>query len=465
MAMHTFRGAFGVTHGRSYKKDKMSSLDDDTWGLVKVLFDTAEYDHQSAGDPGAVLFARARRYRLPEVIFRAAHRTEPFVDKERMGFPIPEDLPVVSDPPAPAGLSYTDPEDVTAWWSAGALTAWPVVPLTVQIMEQYNLWEAELFSRFAALKDLTGDIAFAQDFAARMSTMLGFGLLKEVNTYTYRTGDFMLSSAIDYRKGRFGAQYHSWQATLDPNAIVFTTHPVAPPIASTDWRKDDENGSYWTGEASMPRSAQHENVAIHLYVPQYRGRNPGLLSYFKYEPYTHAYFPQDRFDEVVQEGVWTIGRFRDGYVALYSFRPAQWVEYDPSVFATDGMVKPFDLKADGGPDNVWIVECGRKADFGSFEQFRSAIAGANVEVTHYPKVNGAFGGFDVVYDSPSQGRLTFGWDKPFTVKGVEQPTSGFDRWDNPWSKTPVDQRSATISGEGFGVRYDLTTGMRQVFAD
>ena len=39
LALHTRRGNFGATHGRSYKKDKMSGIDDDTWGAVKLLFD------------------------------------------------------------------------------------------------------------------------------------------------------------------------------------------------------------------------------------------------------------------------------------------------------------------------------------------------------------------------------------------------------------------------------------------
>lgn len=463
IAMHTFRGAFGVTHGRSYKKDKMSSLDDDTWGLVKLLFDTAEYPYGSGSDPGAVLLARAKRYRLPEAIFRIARSDEPFVDRERMGLDIDEDGPYEPNPQAPYELSYSDPDQLTVWWSAGALTAWPVVPLTIQVMNQYNLWDTQLFAPFSGLRNLVGDIPFAQDLAIRMRAMLGFGLLKEVNTYTYRSSDFMLSSAIDYRAGSFGAQYHSWQATFDPNAIVFTNHAFRPPIKTTDWYRDDETGSYWTGEASMPRSAQHENVAIHIYAPQYRQTNPGLFEFFRYEPYTHAYFPQDHFDEVVQEGHWTFGRFRDGYIGLYSFRLPKWVIYDPTEYATNGMIKPFDLRADGGPDNVWIVECGRGRDWESFAAFRTALSAATVEIEQYPRQAGLYGGFDVVYQSPSQGRMSFGWQQPLVVGGQEQAVSGFDRWDNPFARTPVNSRSATIEKDGYGVRYDIEAGRREVY--
>jgi hypothetical protein len=462
MATHTFRGAFGVTHGRSYKKDKMSSLDDDTWGLVKLLFDTTAYAYQSGDDAGATLFARARRYRLPEAIYRIARSPHAFADRERMSLALNELGPYADNPQAPFGFSFTDPEDLTIWWGMGALTEWEVVPLTIQTMEQYNLWDTSNFAPFAGLKAFTGDIQFAQRFAITAAHMLGFGLLREVNTYTYRTADYMLSSAQSYRQGSFQAQAHSWQATFDANALVFTTHPFRPPIQTTNWYEDTETGSYWTGEASMPRSAQHENVAIHIYAPQYRQKNPAPFDFFRFEPYTHAYFPQDHFDEVVQEGAWTFGRFGDGYIGLYSFRPAQWVVYDPTVYATNGMVKPFDLRADGGADNVWIAECGRKSDWQSFEGFRAAVGAAAVEVTARPRISGNPGGFDVVYESPSLGRVTFAWEAPLMVKGVEVPIDNYPRHDNPWAQTPYNSRQSSIAADGYSVHLDVERPLRQV---
>jgi hypothetical protein len=134
---------------------------------------------------------------------------------------------------------------------------------------------------------------------------------------------------------------------------------VIPPRENTDWRDDPDPGN-WTGTASMPRSAQHENVAIHLYAPQYVPiPNEPFRSFMRYEPYTHAYFPQDHFDEVVRDGHWTFARFRDGFVGLYSWRPPARRHGSRSP-PTAGAI--FDLIASGR--NVWIVECGRAADWG-----------------------------------------------------------------------------------------------------
>jgi hypothetical protein len=444
LALHTFRGAFGATHGRSYKKDKNTALHENTFNLAKLLFDRTGYEYTSRGDSTAVMMARARRYRLPAVILEVARSEAPFVDRERMGITFDEFAPVFSDYPAPYEFSFEDEEDAVVWWSMGALTTWQVLPMVYSMADRYSLWETELFQPFLELRDALGSLVFAQVFASGFAHAAALELMKEVNTYTYRTGDYMLSSAQDYRKGSRGNQYHAWQATFDANAQVFTTHPAIAPRQNTEWRDDPDPGN-WTGTASMPRSAQHENVAIHLYAPQYVPiQQEPFLSFMRYEPYTHAFFPQDHFDEVVRDGNWTFGRLRDGYIALYSWRLAEFVDHGPAV-PTNGMVAPFDLIADGGPDNVWIVECGRAADWGSFAAFQSAIRASQVSVN--PVTEGLpeeavppF--FEVSYRSPSLGALSFGWESPLVVDGEEIPISGYPRYDNPWSQVAfqsVDQ--------------------------
>lgn len=464
IAIHTYKGNFGVTHGRSYKKDKMTGRDDDTWNAVKLLFDRSEGDYTSTGDTAATFLARAARYRLPEAIWRAGRSDETVVDRERMSLPLDEDGPYEPNPVAPGGYSFTDPADLPIWWGMQALTAWPVVPLTVNTINEYNLWETRLFSRFNALRPLTTDLVVAQQLSAALAPLINFGLLEEINSYTYRTADYMLSAAVDHRPGALNGQIHAWQATFGADAILFTQHPSVPIVESTAWRDDPDPG-YWTGESSIPRSAQHENVAIHLYAPQYSGaNNPPPLDAFRYEPYTHAYVPQDHFDQVVQDGSWTFVRKGDGYAGLYSWRPTEWITVDPNVVATNGMVEPFDLRASGGPDNVWIVECGRAADWGTFDAFRAAIAAAQVTVTQLPPVDNVPQGFLVLYHSPSQGVLTFGWKQPFTREGEAVAIGDFPRRDNRWAQTAHASPRASIDVDGYRVEVDFEAGTRTVQA-
>ena len=39
---------------------------------------------------------------------------------------------------------------------------------------------------------------------------------------TYKTPDYMLCSAQDWLPGELGYQQHIWQATLGPDAVVFS---------------------------------------------------------------------------------------------------------------------------------------------------------------------------------------------------------------------------------------------------
>ena len=244
-----------------------------------------------------------------------------------MGVPLDPSLPVDPNATGVAGYSFRDPKNVAFWWEKGAQTAWQTVPLTLDTLDQYGLWESDFFKPFKPIADLTGgDRDVAQSLAQQLDPMLGFALLTAVDTYTYRSDAVMLSTAQSYRPGKASEQHHISQATLDENAIVFTTHPKNEPQSGTQWPDDD---GYWTGNGSLPRAAQHGALSMSLYTPVFANPGPPLDS-FDYLPYTHAYFPQERFDEVVQAGGWTFGRKGSGYVALYSWRPVHWRTYsDP----------------------------------------------------------------------------------------------------------------------------------------
>ena len=101
-----------------------------------------------------------------------------------------------------------------------------------------------------------------------------------------------------------------------------------------------------------------------------------------------------------------------------------------------------------------------------FHDFRGRVAASAPAITVRPPTEtGLPGGFDVTYDSPSQGRVTFGWEAPLTVDGVEIPQRDFPRYDNPWSQTAFNTSLTAIDIDGFGVRLDFSAGTREVFAE
>ena len=53
-----------------------------------------------------------------------------------------------------------------------------------------------------------------------------FTAMTQVDIYTRRTPDYILSCAQDFRKGRMGYQQHPWTASLGGKAVIFTTNPL-----------------------------------------------------------------------------------------------------------------------------------------------------------------------------------------------------------------------------------------------
>ncbi len=423
LAAHTHAGSYTAPRGRTYKKDKMTSRDEATFGVSKFLFDDTDFGFQNHTDTdtGTTYLCAATSYRPPRAVVDMAVAEAPGVVRERHGIFVDDAAPVTTNPEAPFGYDFDDAANLSFWWSLGAVGTWQVAGIGVAQAERYNLFEVPLHEQVKALVDLNGgDIDRIRPWLRQNHNIVNFGFLSEANTYAWRGDDVPLASVQDHRFGAMRNQAHSWQAAIDADALVFTNHPVTDRDESTDW-DDDGRPGYWTGEASMPRSAQYERAAIHIYQPAWdEGTDELLWTVFGYQPLTHAFVPQDRFDEVTQDAHWTIARAGDGWIALWSWRKPTWRDTDPAKFATDAMTKPFDLVAEGGPDNVWIVEVGEAAD-GGFDEWKESILASR------PTVDRSDDGFTVGYDSTSAGALGFGSTAPFTVGGIEVSLADYPR--------------------------------------
>ena len=426
MAAHYHQGAYVAPHGRTYKKDKRTARDEDSFDVAKLLFDRTPGGFETTDSTTATYFGLADRYRPPQLIIDIARDESVTVTRERHGIHVNSREPISDSPEAPFGYDFKDSANLAFWWSTGGIGLWQLAEISTSEADKYRLWEGDVFTQIKQLSDVMGgDVKRIEQWVFDNYMILNLGGLDEANTYAWRSPQVSLASVLDHRKGQMRDQVHIWQATINPDARVFTTHPMTGPPESTNWR-DDESPGYWTGEASMPRTAQFERTAIHIYSPLYdENTDPILGLVFPYRDYTHAYFPQDFFDEVRQAGNWTLGTVDGGHVALWSQRTPTWRVYDPEVYATDGMTEPFDLIAEGGPDNVWIVEVGAEAD-GSFDDFVAAVT------ANEPSVDGEGADVAVMWTSPTAGSLSFGWDSPFVVDGEEQQIADHPRHESPW---------------------------------
>jgi hypothetical protein len=312
------------------------------------------------------------------------------------------------------GLSYDSLEDGHLFWSIQDYTHPSIFDLAQKTRQ---LREIMLYEDYQSLYDklLQWQV---EAFGEVVDRDLDCHAMTEVHIQTYRTPDYLLSCAQDYRPGKPGYQQHIWQATLGIDAVVFTNHPGA----------DDEisRPNFWAGNGILPRAAQHRNVLVCVY------RIPDVVDF----AFTHAYFPQAAFDEVVERGHWVCARKGDGYIALHSQHATHWLP--------DGDTPDVELRADGR-ENVWLCEMGREEDWGDFESFVEAVTESSLEHE----------GMEVQYVSPSLGRIRFGWKGPLVVEEEKIALHTYPRFDNPYCQVPFAQTSFVVQREDQRLEFEF----------
>jgi hypothetical protein len=241
-----------------------------------------------------------------------------------------------------------------------------------------------------------------------------------VSKVTYRTPDYMLCSAQDYRPGQAGYQQHIWQATLGPDAVVFVNHPACVSEAGS------HRPSFWHGNQVLPRVAQWKEtlVAIHR-IPE--GDWMG---------FTHAYFPTRHFDEYRLRHGWAFARKGRGYLALTAARGLELVTRGPSAY--------FELRSYGA-ENLWLCTLGRPDTDGSFEAFQEAVLGLDVQME----------GSTIRCQTTRGQTIAFGWEGPFLVDEVEQPLSGFKHYENPFCTVDLPADEIEIRTADYLLRLDF----------
>jgi hypothetical protein len=146
LASHTEAGAFGSTHGRSYQKDKLSALTEDTFTSAKMLFDDTTYPYQ--GVDNASLLATAQRYSPPAVAYEIAR--DPGVGVIRPEPPDRHARTGQRHPDRPYGLGY---DDVMTWWALGG--QFVADGAGQREHAQRSLWKTDNFSGPSRLRSST----------------------------------------------------------------------------------------------------------------------------------------------------------------------------------------------------------------------------------------------------------------------------------------------------------------------
>lgn len=433
IATDSYYGQYGTSHGRATASSVKSAANDGVVTLQALAWGLGRF--QSGGDMGVISLATSDRYQIPSVIEAVAQdMPEEYENYER------HSIPLTDEATKRYGLRFDSIDDVGIWWGMGAFTDPKTIELTIRTADEWDLWHYPDFRDLKDLAQVLKRLGLLSQATALLNPDPNGTVMSEVNKVTYRTPDYMLSNAQDYRKGEKGYQQHIWQATLDPYAVVFVTNPDS-------LREDDKHRpSYWASNGRLPRTAQYRNVLVALHdIP--RHPSPSILEARHYA-FTHAYFPRWAFDQIVElpgqgGGGWIFGRKGDSYIGLYSHQPYEWQTEGP-----DAGQEVITL----GRKNVWIAHLGRRAVDGSFEDFVDAVSKASLEVR----------GLRVSYQAPSVGLIAFDWDGPLQVDGQEVPLRGYDRWNNPYVQAGFGASQYTIEFADKQLVLDFERGIRQI---
>ncbi len=438
LACNWFKGKFATTMGRSYGEQRIGTgstnlpeaenIAEVAWIVLGLGRDVREVDQPSVA-------AVTSTYQPPAVLEKIAENATPsFEQHESYGAKI-------ADGPA-LGIPY-DEDHLMFWWGLAApVTQW-TIDTSFATMDKYQIDPSivcgtgipELLEGFSAIRGMP-----LSTYAASLKEITQGVALETRNAYTYRTSYYQLSGAQDHQKGLNGLQDLTWQASLNDYATVFTNAPGGISF---------KGGEFMGGW--KPRSTFYKNVGIIQY-DHYQNLlevvfmvylMDSALNLFQGDrAYNHAYFPTWAFDSVIQRGHWVFGDADGGYIALYSANPTFW--------ATD-----YELQSIGGK-NCWIVEMGSAAESGTFDEFICSIAAACVKIS--PQILG----YQVGYESPSQGRVEVAWDGPMTVAGVPVDLGPYDRFDNTYSNTVYGSLKTVIEFDHERLNLDFSNANRSL---
>jgi len=347
MALHSYKGLFAAASGRCYEEQKTDPRQQFTLDMSERLsgygnIDGYDYTRLSAN------FILCKNYEIPAVI-RDISRDESEVEiRDSMGLDLSE-----------IRKEFEDTKDIDTTgmylWAMEAFTNPESIEMALKIFNEWHL------QTNGFLKDL-GMVNIPILRKLRLLPLLVRLLrpatngiaIQRADTYTYKTDQYMMSTAQAHHPGFFADQQHIWQLTLSPDVSVFTTHPACEFF---DDQARNFSPSYWVGSGRLPHSFQHKNV--HMSIYRITGRKGFLERTLNH--YTHAWFPREKFDEVVHHGRYIFGRLGDTYAALIGANELAYKEGSDTDLLQMGRV------------TYWICEAASKNQYNDFDNFISTI--------------------------------------------------------------------------------------------
>lgn len=243
----------------------------------------------------------------------------------------------------------------------GALTNPEIIENTLDYINKYGLLSNHFLANFKYFNIKALRYSGLMPFLTKTAQPFINGFAhQKYNVYTYSNDAFKLSTNQAYLPGSFGSQQLLSAALLPGGIPVYTTHPV-----------DTMTGTpgYWAGYGVAPHAVQEENIALMLY------KLPKNIPLLQDKPlsYTHTYFPEAEFDEILIDGNRAFARKGDTYLALTASGTLRYLDRDEARLEglSDKTAGRFDLIQEGRAQ-AWVYELSDASE-GSFSSFIQRI--------------------------------------------------------------------------------------------
>lgn len=428
VATQSYRGTFVASSGRMYERGKRDGSKNSMNRLIEYIWG----DRYGYGEEKGMMqnFTYTQKYKVPDVIEAIGFDQSDIIIKATNGLNISE--------LKGEGLIGQQDNQIMMQLAMESFTNAEVISNTVEYIDRNNMFSNKFLHDFKLV-----NIGFIKSFGllspvSRLLKPVSDGVaIQRANTYTYKTPNFMLTSAQAYHPGTYGDQQHLWNATLSERLSIFTTHPATVGASGN-------SPGYWVGYGTIPHVVQDKNVVLNIYqIPQdagFMGKKP--------VHFTHAHFPKAHMDEVIINDNYAFGRLGDKYVA---FTAKNHLYYATSTKPNteDEIESSYDLIQDGD-DTYWIFEASTKQDEGSFESFINRIKNNVVKYSDNM----------LIYQSNNK-ELELNYQGDFKVNQQLVDTE-YKRFDSPYAKVERKANTMLIKHDGKSLFLDFYNQIRKI---
>ncbi|NQT58856.1 MAG: hypothetical protein HQ557_07740 [Bacteroidetes bacterium] len=380
--------------------------------------------------PGMYLnFMYTNLYKIPQVLKSIAADTGEAITKTSQGLSIQE--------LKQENLIGQNIDQIMMQWGMQAYTNPNVFANTVKYIDKQALFSNDIFSSLKSVNFMLLKLPGMLNLLSRIGKPQTNGIaMQRGNIYTYRTEDYSLATVQNYHPGTYGDRQLIWQAYLgdgDGDTRIFTTHPA---VTTEGTPPHGSSPGYWTGSGRLPHSVQERNINMTLYLlPKKKGLMEQELLHT-----THAFIPENKFDEFILDENTLFARKGSVYLAV--------IGNNSLTYSSEEVGSRYDL-IQTGQTTYWITELSSADQDHSFPEFIKRLQTNSISLK------------DDTLSYSSDGNifeLTYG--KEFKLNGNLVQTE-YQRYESPYSTTDRKPTSISISHDGRELFLDFNAMTRE----